>query len=465
MNISQLLIGIIDTKINLEVDGICMNTENAHAGDLFIALQGESYHGIKYIESAIEKGCVAVLVDSQDIECSIPSIRIDGLESRLEEIASSFYKNAKKVKLIGITGTNGKTSVGYFISQMLTKLEVNNGFIGTLGISNYQDKHNNSSNTTPDIITLYRTLDQYYKDNINIAVLEVSSHSISQKRIAGLNFIQAIFTNLSQDHLDYHKTIKEYRRVKGELFSINSIKSVIINKDDDNWQYFSDKSKGKNIVTFSLCDFDNNTITDNGFLCKLDNYIFEVSLLGEFNLSNMLAALNSLQELGFSRDKIIPLLPKLYSPTGRMHKIKNISAWVDYAHTPDAISNALSTLKKHFPSHKVRVVFGCGGNRDKGKRAKMGKIASELANSIILTNDNPRNEDPNTIINEILSGINDNFEVEVILDRRLAIETAISTLKEDECLLIAGKGHETVQQFKDKTIEINDIKIAQNAAI
>ena len=148
-----------------------------------------------------------------------------------------------------------------------------------------------------------------------------------------------------------------------------------------------------------------------------------------------------------------------------MHKIKNISAWVDYAHTPDAISNALSTLKKHFPSYKVRVVFGCGGNRDKGKRAKMGKIASELANSIILTNDNPRNEDPNTIINEIISGINDNFEVEVILDRRLAIETAISTLKEDECLLIAGKGHETVQQFKDKTIEINDIKIAQNAAI
>ena len=465
MDISQLLKGIKSTKINLEVSGICMNTENAQQGDLFVALQGKSSHGVKHIDSAIDKGCVAVLVESQDIECSIPSIRVDSLSDHLESIASVFYTNAKKVKLIGITGTNGKTSVGYFVSQLLDHLGVNNGFIGTLGISNNDDKKLTVSNTTPDIFTLYRALEGYHNSDINMAVVEVSSHSIHQNRISGLNFTQAIFTNLTQDHLDYHGTLKEYMRIKGKLFSLDSIETVIINKDDANCKYFLEQSIGKKIVTFGLSDYQSYRPNNNGFLCQIENYIFETSMLGEFNLSNILAAINSVEQLGFDIDKVIPLIAKLRPPAGRMHKINKSLVWVDYAHTPDAISNAIATLNQHYPEHKVRIVFGCGGSRDKDKRAKMGKIASKNANTIILTNDNPREEDPNDIIDDISSGIVDGTKVDVILDRRLAIETAVATLKEDECLLIAGKGHESVQQFKDRVINFNDIEIAQNAAI
>jgi UDP-N-acetylmuramoyl-L-alanyl-D-glutamate--2,6-diaminopimelate ligase len=465
MNISELLSGITPTEINIEVEGLCLNTENAHAGDLFVALRGDNSHGMKYIDSAVNKGCVAVLVDSEDIECAIPSIRIDNLAKYMEQLVSTFYSNAKKVKIIGITGTNGKTSVGYFISQLLSELGVKNGFIGTLGISSSDDIDIHSSNTTPDITTLYRTLEKYYLEEIHTAVVEVSSHSLAQNRVSGLNFIQAIFTNLTQDHLDYHKTIEQYRDAKAGLFNLDSLESVIINKDDDNYPFFLEKSKGKKITTFSINDFQSAESNSQGFLCRLDNFVFEISLLGGFNLSNILASLNSVEQLGYERDKIIPLLPKLLPPTGRLQQINKLLVWVDYAHTPDAIYNAITTLKEHFPNHKVRIVFGCGGNRDKTKRAKMGKIASKHADTIILTNDNPRNEDPSAIIDDIKSGIADSIDLDIILDRKLAIETAVTTLMDDECLLIAGKGHESTQQFKDRIIEINDIDIAQNAAL
>ena len=465
MNISELLSGITPTEINIEVEGLCLNTENAHAGDLFVALRGDNSHGMKYIDSAVNKGCVAVLVDSEDIECAIPSIRIDNLAKYMEQLVSTFYSNAKKVKIIGITGTNGKTSVGYFISQLLSELGVKNGFIGTLGISSSDDIDIHSSNTTPDITTLYRTLEKYYLEEIHTAVVEVSSHSLAQNRVSGLNFIQAIFTNLTQDHLDYHKTIEQYRNAKAGLFNLDSLESVIINKDDDNYPFFLEKSKGKKITTFSINDFQSAESNSQGFLCRLDNFVFEISLLGGFNLSNILASLNSVEQLGYERDKIIPLLPKLLPPTGRLQQINKLLVWVDYAHTPDAIYNAITTLKEHFPNHKVRIVFGCGGNRDKTKRAKMGKIASKHADTIILTNDNPRNEDPSAIIDDIKSGIDDSIDLDIILDRKLAIETAVTTLMDDECLLIAGKGHESTQQFRDRIIEINDIDIAKNAAL
>jgi UDP-N-acetylmuramoyl-L-alanyl-D-glutamate--2,6-diaminopimelate ligase len=249
------------------------------------------------------------------------------------------------------------------------------------------------------------------------------------------------------------------------LFNLDSLESVIINKDDDNYPFFLEKSKGKKITTFSINDFQSAESNSQGFLCRLDDFVFEISLLGGFNLSNILASLNSVEQLGYERDKIIPLLPKLLPPTGRLQQINKLLVWVDYAHTPDAIYNAITTLKEHFPNHKVRIVFGCGGNRDKTKRAKMGKIASKHADTIILTNDNPRNEDPSAIIDDIKSGIDDSIDLDIILDRKLAIETAVTTLMDDECLLIAGKGHESTQQFRDRIIEINDIDIAKNAAL
>ncbi len=460
MNLSKLLDGIIETDISISIDGLCLNANNIISGDVFIALQGETTHGANYAQQAIDNGCVVILVDGMDIECSVPSIRIDNLKSHLQTIAARMYAEAQKVEVIGVTGTNGKTSVAYFASQLLDKLGVKNGLVGTLGISNSDIK---SNNTTPDIITLYKALDQYYKNNINTAVIEISSHALDQNRIQGLNIKYAVFTNLTQDHLDYHHTLENYKKTKLKLFELESVKSVVINQDDENSIDFINVANDKKQYIYSLEDFDNLSANQYGFLAKLDNFVFELPQLGKYNALNILAALNTVEAMGFDIEKIIPLLPRLIAPIGRMQKINKSKVWVDYAHTPDAIKNAIETIKLHNPDDKVIIIFGCGGDRDQDKRHKMGKVASTYADMVVLTNDNPRSEDPESIINDITSGIDDSINIDITLDRELAIENAIHTLKEDESLLIAGKGHETYQIFKDKTIEFSDIEIAQNA--
>lgn len=458
MKIDQLLTGITSTHININISGLCLMASAVKMGDVFVALQGANSHGKNYIEQAIDRGCVAILVDSNDVACSVPTIRINDLSVYLPLLAQRMYADALTIKVIGITGTNGKTSVACFVSQLLDLLEVKNGLIGTLGITHSTQL---SAQTTPDIFTLYRTLDGYAKDGLKIAVLEVSSHGIEQNRIAGLNITHAIFTNLTQDHLDYHKNLSAYQNTKARLFSLPSVQYAILNQDDSCYVDFEKAAKNKKKITFSLANFDRIKTIKHGFLVELENYIFELPFLGEFNLSNVLAAFKVLKTLGFSNEKIIPLLPKLNPPLGRMQQINNLLVWIDYAHTSDALKNALISLKKHYPNFKIRLVFGCGGNRDQSKRAIMGKVASQLANTIILTNDNPRNEDPQTIINDILSGIDDSYEVDVILNRQLAIETAIETLEDNECLLIAGKGHEQTQQFKNNFLAFSDVSIAK----
>lgn len=470
MNIQQLLHGIVSTNFDFAIKDVRLNSQQVENGDVFIALQGTTSHGADYINQAIDEGCCCVLIDSKDVECAVPTIRIDNLSTYLPVLAQRRYKNALSVDVVGVTGTNGKTSVSYFVAQLLTQLGIKNGLIGTLGISHSKQWH---THTTPDIFTLYHVLNNYAKKNIKTAVLEVSSHGIDQGRIAGLNIKHAVFTNLTHDHLDYHKDLNAYQKTKAQLFSLPSVEFAILNDDDVYYAAFLKAAKDKKIVNFSLEDFDNIKLSKQGFLVTLNNYVFEIPFLGRFNLLNVLSAFNTLKTFGFRDETIIPLLSKLKPPPGRMcpivntslsvQKIDNQLVWVDYAHTPDALKNAINTLKEHYPTHKIRVVFGCGGNRDQGKRAKMGRISSKLASSIILTNDNPRNEDPQSIINDILSGIDDNYNIEVIQDRQLAIETAVATLKDDECLLIAGKGHESTQQFKNKTIRLNDSEIAQNA--
>ncbi len=462
MDINTLLSGITRTTHSFEVGGLSINTQSLQKGEIFLALQGEKTHGREYIQNAIDKGCVGVLIEGFDIQCSVPSIRIDNLSSHLTNLAKSFYQQANNVKLIGVTGTNGKTSVSLFISQLLELSNVKTGVIGTLGIS-YLDI--NTCNTTPDIFTIYKTLEHFAKINIEIAVIEVSSHALIQNRIAGLALEQAIFTNLTQDHLDYHKDMKQYRAAKGKLFSDFNAQSIIVNRDDESHSYFIEIASSKKVSTYGLDDFTSITSCANGFICNLSNSVFELPLLGKFNLSNMLAAFASLKSLGLSDSSIIPNLTKLKPPTGRMEKLINNDIWIDYAHTPDALLNALDTIKSHFPESKLRVIFGCGGDRDKDKRAKMGKIASELADSIILTNDNPRSESPESITDDILNGINSEIDIQIIHDRGVAIKTAVTTLREDECLLIAGKGHETTQTIGNKILTFNDKKAALNALI
>jgi len=256
-----------------------------------------------------------------------------------------------------------------------------------------------------------------------------------------------------------------YKEAKGKLFTNGFSKKAIINRDDENHQYFLDTASDKDSLTFGIDDLEFYKNSENGFICQLNNYVFELPLIGEFNLSNALAAYTSVKCLGYSDDQIIPFLAKLSPPPGRMQQLENSHIWIDYAHTPDALDNALASLRTHYPEFKIRVLFGCGGDRDKTKRQLMGKIASEDAESIILTNDNPRSESPEKIIEDILGGIKVENDVQVILDRKHAIETAVKTLGEDELLLIAGKGHETTQTIGDQIFQFSDIEVALDAFI
>ena len=256
-----------------------------------------------------------------------------------------------------------------------------------------------------------------------------------------------------------------YKEAKGKLFTNGFSKKAIINRDDENHQYFLDTASDKDPLTFGIDDLEFFKTSENGFICQLNNYVFELPLIGEFNLSNALAAFTSVKCLGYSEDQIIPFLAKLYPPPGRMQQLENSHIWIDYAHTPDALDNALASLRTHYPEFKIRVLFGCGGDRDKTKRQLMGKIASENADSIILTNDNPRSESPEKIIEDILGGIKVENDVQVILDRKHAIETAVKTLGEDEVLLIAGKGHETTQTIGDQIFQFSDVEVALDAFI
>jgi len=462
MNIKTLLSRIQKTSHTFDVTGLSLNTQSLQKGDIFVAVQGTQKHGSEFVQNAIDKGCIAILVEDKDIQCSVPSIRIDNLSSYLSDLAQTFYQEAQNIKLIGVTGTNGKTSVSLFISQLLEALNVRTGVIGTLGISHSDNK---TINTTPDIFTIYKSLQDYSKKGIEVAVIEASSHALIQDRLSGLAFEQAIFTNLTQDHLDYHETMEQYREAKGKLFSHGKSQTVIINRDDKNHSYFLDVAEDKLIKTFSIDDFSDYQLSKKGFICRLFNFVFELPLLGHFNLSNALAAFVSIKSLSYSDNLIIPKLAKLSPPPGRMQKLDKNNIWIDYAHTPDALSNALQTLHLHYPESKLRVLFGCGGDRDKSKRQQMGKIASELAHSIILTNDNPRNEQPENIIEDILVGVEIENNTQVILDRKIAINTAITTLNEDEVLLIAGKGHETTQIIGSQVLPFNDMEIALDALI
>jgi len=453
MEIAQLLTNIVNTKFDIQFTGLSLNASKIQPGDIFVALQGSKSHGADYADQAIDRGCVAILVDAKNLECNVPTIRIDNLSDHLPTLAKTYYSDATKVELIGVTGTNGKTSVAHFISQLLNKLGTNTGLIGTLGIDKNSQQ---SSNTTPDILTLYRALNEYYQHDIKTAVLEVSSHALAQNRIEGLNITQAVFTNFSQDHLDYHHSLEMYKSEKIKLFQLDSLKSVVLNVDDASFKDFDIASKDVEKFNYSIDDFDDIKISEYGFITHLNGFVFEVPFLGEFNLMNVLAAYNTLKARGFTSEQIIPLLHQLNPPPGRMQKNPQQLIWIDYAHTPDSIEKAIITLQDHYPEHKIRVIFGCGGNRDKDKRAKMGKITSKLADTIILTNDNPRDENPQAIIDDILSGIDDSYEVVITENRQTAIENAVITLGEDECLLIAGKGHETTQIFNHETIESND---------
>ena len=439
-------------------------------GDTFIAIKNINRDGHDYIPEAIKNGAKKIICEhgSFDVETIVVPNTREYLENYLY---NNYYNKISKMKLIGLTGTNGKTTTCYLMYQILNKLGYKCAYIGTIGFY-YDNKKKELNNTTPDIDLLYEMLLEAYENGCEYVSMEVSSHALSLNRIYGLKFDAVGFTNLTQDHLDFHKTIEEYKKAKQKLFSLTrNDKIAVINGDS---QYSNDfiKSWNKNIIISSkkgdvlITDIDfSNLGTSFSFSYQKKLYHTHINMVGRYNVYNYLTALILLVNLGIDINKILDLNDTLSAPLGRMEMIKNgtNSIFVDYAHTPDALENVLKTCLE-FKKGKIITIIGCGGDRDKLKRPIMAHIAEKYSDFVIFTDDNPRTEDEKDIINDMLKGckLTNN---EVIYNRCDAIIKGITLLKEKDILLILGKGHEDYQiigkvkhHFSDKEIVMNYLK-------
>lgn len=478
----------IQNYLDRVVTGITQDSRSVQAGDLFCARRGLQSDGTKFIAEAIAKGAAAVLVEADDdltdllsvteARPSIPIVGIKNLAQYLGIIAGRFYGNpSQHLKVIGITGTNGKTSCTYFLAQALQVGGELCGLIGTLG-SGYYDQLQPGSLTTPDVITVHRLIAEFRAAGAKYVAMEVSSHSLVQGRITGVNFYLGAFTNLTRDHLDYHGDIDHYAQAKRMMFSQPGLQYGVLNADDAYGQEWLRELNGHlPVMAYSLnarleekahdlfskivvhhAQFDQNGITASIHTPWGDGVLHNPYLIGRFNLSNLLAVVSILGILGIPLESILQRLTQLRNVPGRMETFggggKPLIV-VDFAHTPDALENVLEALKA-YKQGKLWCVFGCGGDRDRGKRAIMGSIVERYADQLIITDDNPRHEDPKQIVSDILQGIQSPVHAVIEHDRRRAIAHAVSCAQPDDIILIAGKGHETYQLVGDEKEPFND---------
>ena len=430
-------------------------------GDIFLALKGVDIDGHNYIESAIKNGASKIIAEHG--KYSVETEIVKDIREYLSNYLKDYYKEAlKNIKLIGVTGTNGKTTIAYLLHKAFNLLGIKSSYIGTIGFY-MNDKIRSLSNTTPDLYEIYQMINESYEMGCSVVVMEVSSQGIAHNRIVGINYDMALFTNLTQDHLDYHKTMENYANAKVELFKqLVGSKKAFINIDDKFKDYFLLKDNnnityGFNESNYQILDF-NTSMKGSTFKFKYDNNIYEVNttLFGKYNIYNSISIVSILHEYGFSFNEIISMFNKLKTPPGRMDVInyKNNIIIVDYAHTPDAIENIINTVKELNPNN-IYTVFGATGNRDRTKRPIMTKLVLSNSKKAIITNDDVHDEDENKIVNDLLEGNTlNNYEVD--LDRISAIHKGIDLLKENDILLILGKGHEEFMIIKDKKIPMND---------
>lgn len=476
MKISELLVNV-KTSISLadafEVKGLQNDSRRIVAGDLFIAYPGAATDGRQYIKQAIQAGAVGVLYEPEgfsipiDEGFTIPLIPVPQLSQQLAVIANQFYHHpSNHVAVIGVTGTNGKTTIAYQLAQAYELLGKRSAYIGTIGQGNVQALKP-LLNTTPDALCLQQLLYGYETAGAHNVCMEVSSHALSLGRVDGIEFVQAIYTNLSHDHLDFHGTFEAYAEAKALLFSFESLQSAVINYDDAHSQKMQ-KSVPKNcqLITYGIksgADVRatswqmNMTGSTIEVVSPWGKHTLHSQSLGRFNLYNTLAVFASLmaREVA-SEHAIVEVMGQLKASPGRMEIVaQKPCVIVDYAHTPDALENVLQTLVSLKPQ-KLWVVFGCGGDRDRTKRPVMGKIASQYADFVVLTNDNPRTEDPDLIIQEIRQGMPSDSEIDSICDRREAIHHALRDAGENDIVLIAGKGHEDYQIIGQQKFMFSD---------
>ncbi len=485
VKLKQLIKGIPSLEIkgskDIEVSGLCNNSKLAAPGFLFFAKKGTKQHGNSYISEVKAAGAVAVATDLFDpfLEDVVQIIHPDiiALEAL---IAERFYGYpSRKLFAVGITGTNGKTTSAYLIKHLLDSMEMSTGLIGTIEWI-IKDSVFPSSLTTPDTITNQKLLHEMNSASCQCVVMEVSSHALDQKRVAGIDFDVALFTNLTEDHLDYHHTMEEYGKAKAKLFSsLGKSKAykkpypkiAVINQDSP-WSKEMIKDLSVPLITYGLTEkadvrAEEIRLSPEGSECIISfqgsRIPFKTSLIGKFNIYNCLGVAAMAMGMGWDLSHVLSLLSSFKAVPGRLERVENASEkniFVDYAHTEDALKNVLETLKE-ISKGRILCVFGCGGNRDRQKRPKMGAVAEALSDVVFITSDNPRGETPETIIQEILSGIKDTRKVCVEVDRRKAIEKAASQLKKDDILLIAGKGHENYQIFSHHTIHFDDRIVAK----
>ena len=462
---------------DLRVKGLCQDSRRVELGDMFFALSGSKSSGLNFIDEAVRRGASAIAVDRGLFESipypSVPLIPIDNLRSSIAKLASRFFRNpSERLHISAVTGTNGKTSCCWLLSDLIHRLGTKTGYIGTLGYGTHaagltiKNSILETNLTTPDSISLQKILAEFEAQRVEMVALEASSHALAQGRLDGTDIDDAVFTNLSRDHLDYHLDMASYGDAKALLFKKPSLRVAVFNLDDA-FSHKLMKKTGSDAqqITYSL---DNPTADVYCRDVKMDieglsahvvspwgEGALNSPLIGPFNLSNLLAVIAIIGPR-YPFLEILSKLPLIKSPAGRMELINNgekPSVIVDYAHTPDALEKVLITLRSHSLG-KLWVVFGCGGERDIGKRSKMGAIAERYADCVVITSDNPRGEEEEAIISHIKMGMLGKVVVE--MDRRSAIRHAISHASPDDLVLIAGKGHEEYQQLSNQTFAFSD---------
>ncbi len=483
-HLTDLLRGVVDVPSSIErnINGLSLDSRHVRHGDLFLACAADKKFRTKHIEQALESGAAAVVYlaaskqdkirEEQHNANTVPIIPVCGLRKKLGHIAARFYGNPSDLMtVVGITGTNGKTSCSQFLAMSLQSANKACGIIGTLG-TGFPDSLQPGIHTTPDQVKLQQTLAGFQQQGADSIAMEVSSHGLDQDRVEGVNFDVAVFTNLTRDHLDYHGNMENYAKAKSRLFQQPGLDYAVINLDDKFGQALAKKlHKQLPVYGYTIDDAQSELplvrahdirLNGRGFTAKVTSPwgdgVLRSSLLGRFNVSNVLAVLATMGVMGITFDEALSALAAVKTVPGRMEAFgrgKQPLVVVDYSHTPDSLEQALIALREHCQG-KLWCVFGCGGDRDRGKRPLMGEIAERYSDQIIITDDNPRHEAPDVITDEIVKGLLCPWAAEIEHDRAAAIAHAIDCADSPDIVLIAGKGHEAFQQIGDEKLLFSD---------
>ena len=470
----KVALEIVHGSTDVQVNAIQFDSRKIESNDVFVAIRGTISNGHEFIDKAISLGASVIICDTlpTSLLSQITYVKVKDTNTAMAYLATNFYDNpSQKLQLVGITGTNGKTTIASLLFQLFKKAGFKVGLLSTVKIM-VDELEYKATHTTPDSLTINFYLNEMVEAGCEYCFMEVSSHGIHQKRTEGLHFVGGVFTNLSHDHLDYHPTFAEYRDVKKSFFDyLPKTAFVISNIDDKNGMVMMQNTKARKLsyALKTYADYKAIIIENqlSGLLLKINEQEVWVRLIGTFNAYNLLAIYGVAVELGIEKLEVLRLLSEVESVSGRFQFIvskEKITAIVDYAHTPDALENVLSTINDiRTKNEQLITIVGCGGDRDKTKRPIMANIASEMSNKAILTSDNPRSENPETIIAEMEAGITPiNFKKYMsITDRKQAIKTACQLAQPNDIILIAGKGHETYQEINGIRHDFDDMQIVK----